>query len=50
MQTVKVNKRIKTYMEKRQMDVHGLADTTGLDPSFIDTMLKEDVYPPLWGL
>lgn len=50
MQTVKVNKRIKTYMEKRQMDVHGLADTTGLDPSFIDTMLKEDVYPPLGPL
>ena len=50
MQTGKVSKRIKTYMEKRQMDVQGLADTTSLDPNFIETMLKEDVYPPLGPL
>jgi mannose-6-phosphate isomerase-like protein (cupin superfamily) len=50
MQTGKVNKRIKTYMEKREMDVKGLAETAGLDPIFIETMLKEDVYPPLGPL
>ncbi len=50
MHTGKVNKRIKTYMEKRQMDVQTLSTTTGLDPDFIGTMLKEDVYPPLGPL
>ncbi len=50
MQTGKVNNRIKTYMEKRQMDVQGLAKATGLNPNFINTMLKEDVYPPLGPL
>jgi transcriptional regulator with XRE-family HTH domain len=50
MQTGKVNKRIKTYMEKRQMDVQSLAATTGLTPDFIETMLNEDVYPPLGPL
>jgi mannose-6-phosphate isomerase-like protein (cupin superfamily) len=37
-------------MEKRQMDVKGLAQTAGLEQSFIETMLKEDVYPPLGPL
>ena len=32
------------------MDVQSLADTTGMDPNFIETMLKEDVYPPLGPL
>lgn len=50
MQTGKVNKRIKSYMEKRQMDIPGLAATTGLDEGFIQTMLVEDVYPPLGPL
>lgn len=50
MQTGIVNKRIKTYMEKRKMDVPALAETTGLDSSFIETMLKKDVYPPLGPL
>lgn len=50
MKTGKVNQRIRSYMEKRQMDVEGLAKATGLDPKFIDTMLAEDVYPPLGPL
>ena len=50
MQTGKVSKRIKTYMEKRQMDVQGLAQKTGLAQNFIETMLKEEVYPPLGPL
>ncbi len=50
MQTGKVNQRIKSFMEKRQMDVQVLAETTGLEPAFIDTMLAEDVYPPLGPL
>lgn len=50
MQNGKVNKRIKAYMEKRSMDIQGLAGATGLEPGFIDTMLKEDVYPPLGPL
>ena len=50
MKTGKVSKRINIYMEKRQMDVQGLADTTGLDPKFIETILKENVYPPLGPL
>ena len=50
MQTGKVNQRILSFMEKREMDVRGLAGATGLDPDFIDTMLKEDVYPPLGPL
>ncbi len=32
------------------MDIHGLADATGLDKDFIETMLEEDVYPPLGPL
>jgi len=50
MQVGKINNRIKTYMEKRQMDVKGLAKTTGLETDFIRTMLKEDIYPPLGPL
>ena len=50
MQTGKVSQRIISFMEKRQMDIHGLAKATGLDPDFIDTMLKEEVYPPLGPL
>lgn len=50
MQTGKVNQRIKTFMEKREMNIQGLADATSLDPEFITTMLKEDVYPPLGPL
>lgn len=50
MQTGKVNQRILSFMEKRGLDIQGLADTTGLDAEFIETMLEEDVYPPLGPL
>jgi mannose-6-phosphate isomerase-like protein (cupin superfamily) len=50
MQTGKVSLRIKSYMEKQGMDVKGLAETTGLSPDFIETMLARDVYPPLGPL
>ncbi len=50
MQTGKVNQRILSFMEKRGMDIQGLAEATGLAPEFIDTMLQEDVYPPLGPL
>lgn len=50
MQTGKVSRRIKSFMEKRGMDVQGLAGTTGLDPKFIETMLEQEVYPPLGPL
>lgn len=50
MQTGKVNQRIISFMKKREMDIQGLADATGLEPGFIDTMLQEDVYPPLGPL
>ncbi|MDD9303064.1 MAG: cupin domain-containing protein [Desulfobacter sp.] len=50
MKTGKVNQRIISFMKKREMDIQGLAAASGLDPNFIDTMLKEDVYPPLGPL
>ena len=46
MNSGKVSQRILTFMEKRDMDIQGLGKAAGLDPDFIDTMLKEDVYPP----
>lgn len=50
MSTGKVNQRIKSYMEKRQMDTASLSQATGLDEGFIKTMLEEDIYPPLGPL
>ena len=50
MQSEKVNQRIISFMEKREMDVQGLADATDLAPEFIKTMLADGVYPPLGPL
>ncbi len=50
MQTGKLNQRIRYFMEKRQMDVQALAHAANLSPDFIETMMKEDVYPPLGPL
>lgn len=50
MQTGKISQRIKDYMEKREMDLDGLAAETGLDTHFLDTMLTKDIYPPLGPL
>lgn len=50
MKTGKVSQRIQYFMEQRQMDIAALSGATGLDPDFIQTMLDEDVYPPLGPL
>jgi len=50
MSTGKINKRINDFMEQRNISVERLARETGLSQEFLDTMLKEDVYPPLGPL
>ena len=50
MDTGKVNQRILSFMEKRDMDITALSEAAGLDPQFIKTMLEEDAYPPLGPL
>jgi mannose-6-phosphate isomerase-like protein (cupin superfamily) len=50
MQTGKVNQRISYFMEQRQMNIETLSQKTGLDSGLLDTMLAEDVYPPLGPL
>jgi mannose-6-phosphate isomerase-like protein (cupin superfamily) len=50
MDTGKVNQRILSFMEKRDMDITALSEAAGLDRQFIKTMLEEDVYPPLGPL
>lgn len=46
MDTGKVNQRILSFMEKRDMDIKALSEAAGLDPQFIKAMLEEDAYPP----
>ena len=50
MSTGKISQRIKYFMEKRQINTDDLAVETGLEKTFIETMLAEDVYPPLGPL
>lgn len=50
METGKISQRIKQYMEKRDMDLSGLAGETGLDIGFLETMIKEETFPPLGPL
>ncbi|MEA1969053.1 MAG: cupin domain-containing protein [Thermodesulfobacteriota bacterium] len=50
MEKGKVSSRIRYFMEKRDISIEKLAELTGLEPLFLDTMLKEDVYPPLGPL
>lgn len=50
MQTGKISRRIKEYMEKREMDLDGLSKETGLDVHFLNTMLEKDMFPPLGPL
>ena len=50
MKTGKVSGRIRYFMEKRNMDLEALAALTELDIAFLETMLQEDVYPPLGPL
>ena len=46
----KVNQRIKTFMEQRNMTVETLARCTGLDPTFLRSMQEDNVYPSLGPL
>ncbi|MFK5951518.1 MAG: cupin domain-containing protein [Desulfobacterium sp.] len=50
MQTGKVSQRITYFMEKRDIDLEKLSHLTGLDAPFLDTMLTDNVYPPLGPL
>jgi len=50
LKTGKVSQRIRYFMEKREIDLTNLASLTGLDREFLDTMLNENVYPPLGPL
>jgi transcriptional regulator with XRE-family HTH domain len=50
MSTAKISKRIQYYMEKRDVGIDQLAQATGLDKDFIETMLAENIYPPLGPL
>jgi len=50
METGKISQRITYFMEKRQMDMQSLSRKTGLDKGLLDTMLTENVYPPLGPL
>ncbi|WP_163337781.1 cupin domain-containing protein [Desulfopila sp. IMCC35008] len=50
MSTGKISKRIEFFMEKREIDIDQLATQTELDKQFLETMLKESIYPPLGPL
>ncbi|WP_300457166.1 cupin domain-containing protein [Desulfobacula sp.] len=50
MNTGKISQRIKYFMEKRHVGIEDLATATGLKKDFIETMLDENVYPPLGPL
>jgi len=50
MKTEKVGQRIRTFMEKQEMPVDVLAERTGLDVSFLNTVIEDDVYPSLGPL
>ncbi len=50
MSTAKISQRIRYFMEKREIDSEKLAEGTSLDKEFIETMLNEDIYPPLGPL
>jgi len=50
MNTGKISQRIKYFMDKREVSIQELAEATKLDVEFIETMLDQDVYPPLGPL
>ncbi len=47
MSSAKISQRIRYFMDQRGIGIDRLAEATGLDKEFIETMLQEDVYPPL---
>ena len=50
MSSEKISQRIMSFMEKREIGIDRLAEATGLEKEFIETMLKENIYPPLGPL
>ncbi|MBF0376752.1 MAG: cupin domain-containing protein [Desulfamplus sp.] len=46
----KISQRIQQIMAKRDISLEKLSALTGFDHSFLDTMLKEGIYPPLGPL
>jgi transcriptional regulator with XRE-family HTH domain len=50
MKTEKVGQRIRTFMDKQEMSVEGLAQRTGLDVGFLATVIEDDGYPSLGPL
>ena len=50
MKTEKVGQRIRTFMERQSLSLEQLAERTGLDTSFLTTVIDDDVYPSLGPL
>lgn len=50
MSSEKISQRIMSFMEKRGIGIDRLAEATGLEKEFIETMLRENIYPPLGPL
>ncbi|MFN2355570.1 MAG: helix-turn-helix domain-containing protein [Desulfopila sp.] len=50
MSTATINTRIQYFMEKKDVSIDQLTEATGLDKAFIQTMLAENIYPPLGPL
>ncbi len=50
MSTGKISQRIQYFMDKKELDSSTLAQGTGLDKQYIDTLLSEDITPPLGPL
>ena len=45
-----MSQRITYFMEKREIDLETLSQLTGLETPFLQTMLTDNVYPPLGPL
>ncbi len=50
MKSEKVGQRINTFMENQSMSLDSLAKTTGLSTDFLNSVIKDNVYPSLGPL
>ncbi len=50
MKSEKVGQRIRTYMEKKDIDIDKLAQETGLTQDFLTSVVEDDVFPSLGPL
>lgn len=50
MKSEKVGRRISAFMEKQAMSIEDLAKTTGLETAFLQSVIKDNVYPSLGPL